>query len=128
MVFWNCITCPVGSWKHCLRVNSIPCHGSTVKILVAQSCPAFCDRMDCSLPGSSYLWNSLGKNTGVLPCRSPGDLPNPGMEPGSPALQGNSLPSVSPGEPTDKEHLSCLKTMMLSHLWWSSSGLSVIKR
>ena len=97
-------------------------------MLVAQSCPAFCDRMDCSPPGSSYLWNSLGKNTGVLPCRSPGDLPNPGMEPGSPALQGDSLPSVSPGEPTDKEHLSCLKTMMLSQLWWSSSGLSVIKR
>ena len=27
-----------------------------------------------------------------LPFPSPGDLPNPGMEPGSPALQAESLP------------------------------------
>ena len=26
-----------------------------------------------------------------LPCPPPGDLPNPGIEPGSPALQGDSL-------------------------------------
>ena len=28
---------------------------------------------------------------------SPGDLPSPGMEPGSPALQADSLPSEPPG-------------------------------
>ena len=28
-----------------------------------------------------------------LPFPSPGDLPNPGIEPGSPALQADSLPS-----------------------------------
>ena len=28
-----------------------------------------------------------------LPFPSPGDLPNPGMEPGSPALQADALPS-----------------------------------
>ena len=28
-----------------------------------------------------------------LPCPPPGDLPNPGIEPRSPALQANSLPS-----------------------------------
>ena len=28
-----------------------------------------------------------------LPFPSPGDLPNPGVEPGSPALQADSLPS-----------------------------------
>ena len=27
-----------------------------------------------------------------LPCPSSGDLPNPGIEPGSPALQADSLP------------------------------------
>ena len=31
-----------------------------------------------------------------LPFPSPGDLPNPGIEPGSPALQGDSLPSEPP--------------------------------
>ena len=35
-----------------------------------------------------------------LPFTSPGDLPNPGMEPGSPTLQGYSLSSGPPGKPT----------------------------
>ena len=30
---------------------------------------------------------------------SPGDLPNPGIEPGSPALQADTLPSEPPGKP-----------------------------
>ena len=30
---------------------------------------------------------------------SPGDLPNPGIEPGSPALQADSLLSKAPGKP-----------------------------
>ena len=33
-----------------------------------------------------------------LPFPSPGDLPNPGTEPGSPALQADALPSEPPGE------------------------------
>ena len=34
-----------------------------------------------------------------LPCPSPGDLLNPGIKPGSPALQADSLPSEPPGKP-----------------------------
>ena len=33
-----------------------------------------------------------------LPCPSPGDLSNPGTEPGSPALQADSLLSEQPGK------------------------------
>ena len=33
-----------------------------------------------------------------LPFPSPGDLPDPGIEPGSPALQADSLPSEPPGK------------------------------
>ena len=33
-----------------------------------------------------------------LPLPSPGDLPEPGVEPGSPALQTDSLPSEPPGK------------------------------
>ena len=33
------------------------------------------------------------------PFPSPGNLPHPGIEPGSPALQANSLPSEPPGKP-----------------------------
>ena len=34
-----------------------------------------------------------------LPCPPPGDLPNPGIEPNSPTLQADSLPSEPPGKP-----------------------------
>ena len=34
-----------------------------------------------------------------LPFASPGDLPNPGIEPGSPTLQADPLPSEPPGKP-----------------------------
>ena len=34
-----------------------------------------------------------------LPCPPPGDLPNPGMEPGSPTLQADSLLSEPSGKP-----------------------------
>ena len=34
-----------------------------------------------------------------LPFPSLGDLPNPGIEPGSPALQADALPSEPPGKP-----------------------------
>ena len=36
-----------------------------------------------------------------LPFPSPGDLPDPGIEPGSPALQADALPSESPGKPEE---------------------------
>ena len=34
-----------------------------------------------------------------LPCPLPGDLPNPGTEPRSPALQADSLPAEPQGKP-----------------------------
>ena len=45
-------------------------------------------------------WHSPGKKTGVG-CHFPsrGNLPNSGIEPGSPALQANSLLSEPPGKP-----------------------------
>ena len=42
-----------------------------------------------------------------LPFPSPGDLPDPGIEPGSPALQADALPSEPPGKPSEEE--TCLK-------------------
>ena len=52
-----------------------------------------------------------------LPFPSPGDLPDPGLELRSPALQADALPSEPPGKPIDRkvpfkyvEHLFCLGT------------------
>ena len=53
---------------------------------VAQSCPTLCNPMDCSLLGSSVWDFSRQEYWSGLPFPSPGDLPDPGIEPGSPAL------------------------------------------
>ena len=64
-----------------------------VKVLVALLCPTLCDHMDYSPPGSSVQGFSR-QNTGVgCPSLLQGGLPNPGIEPGSSALQADSLPS-----------------------------------
>ena len=72
--------------------------------LVTQSCPILCDIVDCSLPGSFVHGDSPGKNTGVG-CHVPlqGNLPNPRIEPRSPALQEDSLPAEPPGTAKNKE-------------------------
>ena len=46
-------------------------------------------------------WNSPGKNTGVGSLSLPADLPDPGIEPGSPALQADSLPTELSGKPKE---------------------------
>ena len=45
------------------------------------------------------MGTSPGKNTGVGCHALPGDLPNPGIEPMSPALQVDSLLTELPGKP-----------------------------
>ena len=65
----------------------------------AQSCLILCDPMDCSPPVSSVHgilqarileWVAIPFSTGSS---------NPGIKPGSPALQADSLLSVPPGKP-----------------------------
>ena len=62
------------------------------EVKVAQLCPTLCDPMDYTVHG-------------ILQARvleafpSPGDLPNPGIKPRSPALQAGSLPAEPQGKP-----------------------------
>ena len=53
---------------------------------VAQSCPTLCDPMDCSLPDSSVYGIFQARYWSGLPFPSPGNLPDSGTEPRSPAL------------------------------------------
>ena len=66
---------------------------------VTQLCPTLCDPMNCSLPGSSVHgilqvrildWEKKKKKEYWigLPSPPPRDLPDPGIEPLSPALAG----------------------------------------
>ena len=74
---------------------------------VTQLCPTLCDPMDCSPPGSFCPWGfSRQEYWSGLPCPPPGDLPNPGIEPRSPAFQADSLPSESPGRKMCSLHIS----------------------
>ena len=70
------------------------------KVKFTQSCPTLCDPQ---LFGLYSPWNSPGQITGVgsLSLTSPGDLPNPGIEPRSPSLQADSLPAEPQGKPRD---------------------------
>ena len=52
-----------------------------------------------SLPFSRKIFQEIPSG---LPFPSPGDLPNPGIEPGSPALQTGALPSEPLGKPIFK--------------------------
>ena len=49
--------------------------------------------LDCSPPGSSVHGILQQGYWSGLPFPAPGDLPNPGIKPGSPALQAVSLPT-----------------------------------
>ena len=52
----------------------------------------------CSLPGSSVHGILQARILDWVPFPSLRDLPHPGMEPGSPALQADSLPSEPQGK------------------------------
>jgi len=60
--------------------------------------------MDCSLPGFSVHGIKRQEYWSGLPFPSPGDLPNPGIEPRSPAW-ADALTSEPPGKPTEAASL-----------------------
>ena len=70
-----------------------------VHIQSIQSYPTLCDPMDCNPPRSLFMRFSRQEYWSGWPCPPPGDLPNPGIEPASPALQVDSLPTEPSGKP-----------------------------
>ena len=75
-----------------------------------------CDPMDCSLPGSSVHGIFQARIVEWLPFPSPGDLPDPGIEPTSPAVQMDSLPLSHQGTPYDKDvyNIRCKKRVVIA--------------
>ena len=65
-------------------------HVEAEKVLAAQPCLTLCDPLDC-VAGQAPLSMGFSRPEywSGLPCPSPGDLPNPGAEPGSPSLQAD---------------------------------------
>ena len=62
-----------------------------VCVLVAQLCPTLCESMDFAHQSSLSMEFSRQEYWSGLSFPSLGDLPDPGMEPGSPSLQADSL-------------------------------------
>ena len=71
-----------------------------VVVLVTQLCLTLWEPMDCSPPGSSVHGTSRQEYWSGLPFASPDNLPDPRIEPRSPALQADSLPSEPSEKPT----------------------------
>ena len=68
--------------------------------LVAKSCLTLCDPIDCVARQTPLSMGfSMQEYWSRLPFPSPGDLPDPGMEPRPPALQAEALTSKPPGKP-----------------------------
>ena len=67
-----------------------------VKVSVLSLCLTLCDCMDCGLPGSSVHGISQAR---ILERAAIPFSRDPGIEPGSLALQDDSLPSEPPRKP-----------------------------
>ena len=72
---------------------------------VTQSCRTLCDPMDWTVAYQAPLSMGFSRQeywSGVsgVPFPSPGDLPDPGSEPGSPAFQADAVTSEPPGKPS----------------------------
>ena len=78
-----------------------------------------CDPMDYSFPGFSVMEFSRQEHWSGLPCPFPGDLPDAGIKPQSPALWADSLPSEPPRKPLECLCCAvlCLVTQSCLTLW-----------
>ena len=92
-------------WPSCQ--GSLECHASPANKCMRQcfqegpkrrECPTLCDPTDCSHQAPLSMGFSRPEYWSGLLFPSPGDLPSPGIEPRSPALQADSLPSEPPGK------------------------------
>ena len=109
-------------------LNRIPCAVVRpcclkMKVLVAQSYLILWDPMKCSPSGSSVHGILQQEYWSGLPFPSPGDLPDPGIEPGSSALQADSLPFSHEGSPChilDSTYIIWYIFHMISYGGWLS--------
>ena len=85
-------------------------------VFVIQSCPTLCNPMDCSPPGSSVCGILQTRILEWVAISFPRDLPDPGIEPESPALQVDSSPPEPPSSCSE-----CVISLILSSVSLFSS-------
>ena len=70
--------------------------------LVAKLCLNSCDRMTLACQAPLSMGFPRQESWSRLSFPSPGDLSDPGIDPGSPALEADALTSEPPGNERDK--------------------------
>ena len=107
-----------------LQADALPSEPSEkpkqVKVKAIQSCLTLCNPVDYTVQG---ILQSTPEYWSGQSIPSPGDLPNLGIKPGSPALQADSLPTELLGKPTQwllkKINLfTLIEANYFAVLWW----------
>ena len=86
---------------------------------VAQSCPTLCNPRAYTVHG---ILQARILEWVAFP--SPGDLPNPGIEPRPPTLQADSLPTESQGKPNS----FCPNSILQLFQDWGGGGAQGIQK
>ena len=81
---------------------------------VAQLCLTLCNPWTVAHPAPPSMEFSRQEYWSGLPFPSPGDLPDPGIEPRSPTFQADALTSVPPGKPLNTRIQSLRKPSIRS--------------
>ena len=98
--------------KH-LYLSSPPCLQATVCVNCS-TCPTLCNPMTVARKAPLSMEFSRQEHWNRLTFPTPGDLPDPRIEPGPPALQADSLPCELPRKhQMNIKYISCL---LISHV------------
>ena len=89
-------------------VSCSPKEQLVVVVLVATLCPTLVTPQTVACQAPLSVGFSRQEYWSGLPFPSPGDLPDPGIKPRSPALQADSLPTELRGKPFSKFIKSCI--------------------
>ena len=86
--------------------------------MCAHSCLTLCSLMDCTCQTLLSLEFSRQEYWSLLPFPPPGYLPDPGIEPESPALAGRFFTTLPPGKPIllKQDHKSLFAMWMITKI------------
>ena len=87
------------AWMAASQIGLRDCSKVAVKVKLLSRVRLFATPWTVAYQASPSMGFSRQECWSGLPFPSPGDLPNPGIEPRSPALQADALPSEPPGKP-----------------------------
>ena len=96
-LFYSIGLCVILCQDHTVLITMLCC----AQLLLPESCPTLCDLWTVASQVPLSMGFSRQEYWSRLLCPLPGDLPNPGIEPTSLALQAVSLSTEPPGKPFD---------------------------